>query len=145
MIIRFGKKTYHFINRYENLRQLVVYLFVGGASALSDLILLFIFVDILKIFYLLSATLSFITVSTAAFFFHKNFTFRHKGKNNKLRYIIFLVTAGSGLFWSLVLLYTFVDIFKLWYLEAAVIIKFIVLTWNFLINKYLTFRKFEYD
>ena len=143
MIIRFGKKTYHFINRYENLRQLIVYLFVGGSSALSDLILLFIFVDFLKIHYLLAATLSFTIVSTAAFFLHKNYTFRHKGSQTRLRYLVFLLTAGSGLLWSLSLLLLLVDIFKIHYLIAAVMTKFIVLIWNFLVNKFITFGHFD--
>ncbi len=141
MLIKLGKKTYHFLNRYENLRQGIVYLIIGGASALSDLILLFIFVDFLKIYYLIAATISFTLVSTVAFFLHKRFTFRHRGSSNKLRYLMFILTAGSGLLWSIFFLYTFVSNFKLHYLQAAVIVKFIVLIWNFTVNKYLTFRQ----
>lgn len=143
MIIRIGKKTYHFINRYENLRQFVVYFFIGGTSALSDLILLFIFVDLFKIYYLIAATLSFIIVASIAFFFHKKFTFRFEGKRNKFRFLIFLFTAGTGLLWSILILFTLVEFFHLWYLLAAVITKFIVLTWNFLVNKFVTFRKLK--
>src|SRR3989344_8360217 len=121
MVTRLSKKTYHFINRNQNLRQLVVYLFIGGSSALTDLILLFIFVDFFHIFYLIAQTLSFIIVSTSAFFLHKNYTFQHKGKQNKLRYLIFLIIAGSGLLWSLFFLFIFVSFFKLYYLFAAVL------------------------
>lgn len=141
MVKKLGKKTYRYINGRENLRQFVVYFFIGGFSALSDLILLFIFVDIFHIFYLTAAALSFTIVSTIAFFLHKNYTFQHKGKKNKLRYVIFIFVAISGLLWSLFFLYLFVSVFNMYYLFAAVIVKFIVLGWNFLMNKFVTFRK----
>lgn len=143
MITKAGKKTYRFINRYEHLRQFIVYFFIGGLSAVSDLILLFIFVDFFHIFYLVAAALSFSIISTAAFFLHKNYTFKHKDRTSKLRYLIFLVVAGSGLLWSLFFLFLFVSIFKFYYLLAAVIVKFIVLAWNFLMNKFVTFRKLK--
>lgn len=144
MIIRLGKKTYRFINSYENLRQFVVYIFIGGLSAVSDLILLFILVDFFNVFYLFAATLSFIIVGTTAFFLHKNYTFKHKNRSGKIRYLIFLIVAGSGLLWSVFFLYIFVSILGLYYLFAAVIVKFIVLAWNFLMNKFVTFRKNSY-
>ena len=141
MLIRLTKKTYRYVNGRENLRQPVTYLFIGGASALSDIILLFILVHFLHIFYLLAATISFLIVSTFGFFLHKNLTFRHKGPNSKLRYFVFIATAGSGLIWSLLLLFAFVDIFKIWYLQAAIMVKFIVLAWNFMVNKFFTFKE----
>lgn len=141
MITKASKKTYHFINRNEHLRQFVVYFFIGGLSAVSDLFLLFIFVDYFHIFYLIAATISFSIISTAAFFLHKNYTFRHKERASKNQYFVFLIVAGSGLLWSLFFLFLFVSVFKLYYLVAAIIVKFIVLAWNFLMNKFVTFHK----
>jgi putative flippase GtrA len=128
-----------FLDRYEYARQVLTYLMVGGAAAIADLALLYVLVDLLRIFYLVAAALSFLLVATAAFFCHKRLTFRHRGQNNRLRYVLFLLTAGSGLFWSVLLLYVFVDFFGIWYLEAAIIEKGIVVVWNFLLSKYLTF------
>ena len=143
MVKRLGRKTYSYINERENLRQFIIYFFVGGFSAFSDLVLLFIFVDIFHIFYLISAAISFTIVSSAAFFLHKNFTFKHRSKQNKLRYILFIIVAISGLLWSLFFLFLFVSILKIYYLFAAIIVKFIVLIWNFLMNKFVTFRKLK--
>jgi putative flippase GtrA len=145
MVKKLGKKTYTYINERENLRQFTIYFFVGGFSAFSDLVLLFIFVDVFHIFYLIAATLSFTIVSTVAFFLHKQYTFQHKSKQNKLRYFVFIVVAVSGLLWSLFFLYLFVSILNMYYLFAAVIVKFIVLGWNFLMNKFVTFRKSTYN
>lgn len=141
MVKTLSKKTYRLINKNENLRQLVVYLVIGGFSALSDLIILFLFVDFLHIFYLVAASISFTVVSAIAFYLHKNYTFKHKGSDTKLRYLIFLVIAGSGLLWNLFFLYLFVSKLGFHYLIAAIIVKFIVLIWNFLMNKFVTFRK----
>lgn len=143
MIKKISKRTYHLVNKNENLRQLIVYLIIGGASALSDLAILTFLVEFFKIFYLVAATISFVIVATAGFYLHKNYTFRHQGKGNKLRYLVFLLVAGSGLLWSLLFLYLFVSIFKLHYLFAAIIVKFIVLVWNFLMNRFVTFRKLK--
>ncbi|OGY24664.1 MAG: hypothetical protein A2172_03675 [Candidatus Woykebacteria bacterium RBG_13_40_15] len=145
MLKAFTFKTFNLINRYEHLRQIIVYLFVGGLSAFLDIVLLFILVDVFHIWYLFAATISFISVSTLGFFLHKRLTFRYQGRRTKLRYVAFLFIAGSGLVWSLVLLYTFVDIFKIWYLFAAIMVKFIVLVWNFLMNKFITFGSYKKD
>lgn len=141
MIIKVGKKAHHFINRYESLRQFTTYFFIGGLSAISDLILLLLFVEVSKLHYLVAASISFITISTIAFFAHKRFTFRFVGNSNKLRYIVFLFTAGSGLLLSIFLLFFIVEVLNIWYLTAAIITKFIVFAWNFLLNKFVTFRK----
>ena len=140
MIRTTGVRAYNYVKTKEHLRQPLTYTFIGGISGLLDLFFLFILVDLIQIWYLAAAAVSFILVSIFAFYFHKNFTFRHKGKNNKLRYLIFLAVAGSGLIWSLILLFILVDVLGLWYLSAAVIVKFIVLAWNFSVNKFITFR-----
>jgi len=145
MVKQLTIRAYNFINQYEHLRQVSVYLIIGGLSAISDIIFLFILVQFFKIWYLLAAAISFSLIATVAFFFHKKFTFRFDGARIKLRYVIFLFTAASGLIWNILILFTFVEIFKIWYLLAAVFTKFIVLVWNFLVNKFITFRKAESD
>jgi putative flippase GtrA len=140
VFLKLIKKTHKKIEKHENARQLVTYFLIGSFNAISDLAILFLLVDFLKIFYLYSQTISFIFVATIAFFLHKNYTFRHKGRNNKLRYIIFLVIASSGLLWNLLLLSIFVEFFKIKYLLAATIIKFIIFLWNYTMNRLITFR-----
>jgi len=143
MVKTIALKANQFINRNENLRQSVVYTIIGGICGFFDLVLLFIFVDFLKIWYLLAAAISFILVSIFGFYCHKRFTFRHTGSGTGFRYVIFLLTAGSGLLWNLLLLYISVSILHIWYLLAAAIVKFIVLIWNFLMNKFVTFRTIQ--
>lgn len=143
MVKTLGFKTYDFINRYENLRQIVTFSIIGGFSAVVHLVLLYIFVQFFKIWYLLAAAIAFIIVTTVGFFFQKRYAFRYTRGDNKTRYVIFIFIAGSGILWELSLLFIFVEFFKLWYLEAAVIAKFIVLIWNFLLNKFVTFRQTE--
>lgn len=133
-------EIYNFVNRYENLRQVIVYLIVGAVAALLDITLIFILVEFLHIWYLLAAVIAFISVATLGFFLHKKFTFRHTGGKNRLRYLIFLFIAGSGILWEVSFLFIFVEFFRIWYLIAAVMTKFIVLSWNFSMNKFITFR-----
>lgn len=138
-----SKKAYLFLDRYENLRQIIVYLFIGGTAAVLELFILFVLVSLLHIWYLVGATISFIIVVFYSYFSHKKFTFRHKGGRDRLRFILFLLSAITGLILSLLLLSIFVEVFKLWYFSAAVIIKFIILIWNFLMNKFVIFNIFK--
>jgi dolichol-phosphate mannosyltransferase len=137
----FSRLNIPVIERFEYLRQVVTYFVLGGFAAVTDLALLFVLVDVLGVYYLAAAAMSFVLVATMAFFLHKNLTFRSNHGNNQLRYVIFLFGAVSGLLWSLTLLFVFVELLGFPYLGAAVIVKFIVFAWNFSVNKYVTFRR----
>ena len=139
MLNLLGSKAYKFIENNENIRQATVYTFIGGIAATLDLFVLFVLVSLLGVYYLLAATISFVSVGFFSYYCHKRFTFRYKGGRDEIRFVIFLIIALTGLVWTLLLLYLFVDTLKFWYLFAAVIVKFIVLVWNFLINKFVTF------
>ncbi|HSX57857.1 MAG TPA: GtrA family protein [Candidatus Saccharimonadales bacterium] len=134
------KKVNTTLNKYESLRQFIIYVLIGSFASLSDLFILFFLVEYLHVHYLVAAAVSFTTLALVTFYLHKNFTFKHKGKSNKLRFLIFVIIGLSGLFWNIFLLFIFVEKFQLYYLFAAVLIKFIVLVWNFTLNKFVTFR-----
>jgi putative flippase GtrA len=135
-----SKIAYQYLERHENTRQLVVYLFVGGTAAIMDLVILYTLVSILHMGYIAGATTAFFIVLVYSFVSHKKFTFRHKGKNNSLRFILYFLSAIAGILLTLLLLSFLVEICKVWYFYAAVIIKFIILIYNFIVNKFVIFR-----
>jgi putative flippase GtrA len=139
MIIKI-KKIYKTFEKNENLRQVATYTVIGSFAVLLDLTLFYIFVNLFNIWYILAAALSFTILAIITFYLHKNFSFRHKGGHNKLRFIIFFLIASGSLLFGSLLLYILVDKFKIWYLTAAVLVKLVVVFWSFLMNKYVTFR-----
>jgi len=144
-LIKRINKAYQLLERKENLRQVTIYIFIGGIAATLDLFLLFVLVTLLGFYYLLAATISFVLLGVFSYYCQKRFTFRHKGGRDEIRFIIFLIIALTSLGWTIVLLHLLVDVLKFWYLEAAVIVKFIVLVWNFLMSKFVIFRQTGLD
>jgi len=134
-----SKIAYQYLERYENIRQVIVYLFIGGTAAVMDLAILYTLVSIFHMWYILGATAAFAIVLIYSFICHKRFTFRHKGKNNQLRFFIYFLSALVGIFLTLLLLSLFVEVFHFWYFYSAIAIKFLILVYNFLVNKFIIF------
>jgi len=118
------------------------YLFIGGTCSLIDIALLYVFVEFFHIWYLYASILSFSIACIVGFFGQKYFTFKNKSKNHITQFIIYFTTAGIGLLINSGCIFVFVSILGMWYILASVITKFIVLIWNFLASKYITFRLF---
>ncbi|MEI6774014.1 MAG: GtrA family protein [bacterium] len=57
----------------------------GGIAALLDLLLLYVFTDVIGIYYLHSAILAFLVSVSFAYFFQKYITFRNYSKKHLLQ------------------------------------------------------------
>ncbi|EKD29987.1 MAG: GtrA family protein [uncultured bacterium (gcode 4)] len=131
------KKIYQ---RAKKAPQFLKFFFIGGFFAFSDLVILYVLTDIFGWFYLYSALFGFILITSLAFIVHKTFTFQCKREDRLRQYIFFFLvnTLGLGIYsW---ILYAGVEYLGIFYLYVAVIDKFIVFIWNFLANKFITFR-----
>ncbi|MBP9812453.1 GtrA family protein [Candidatus Gracilibacteria bacterium] len=119
--------------------QLLKFVIIGGFSAVLDLILLYVFTDILGFYYLVSACMSFNIVLLIAFFVHKKYTFVCTRKDVWKQYLsFFLVNVSSFGVYSL-LLFIGVDILKYHYIAIAMAAKILVMGLNFFASKYITF------
>lgn len=92
------------------------------------------------VYYLHSVVIGFVLVTTAAFFVHKRVTFRCPRSDRFRQYSIFVtlnvigLSAYSGLMWA------GVERLRFHYLAVAFVSKFVIFVWNYLANKYVTFR-----
>ena len=98
----------------------IKYCIVGGTAAVVDFGILFILTDFFSVYYLTSATASFIVSALVNYSLNRSWTFQSNG-----------------------IMYTGVEFFGLWYILAKVIATGVVLIWNFLGNKYFTFKVYE--
>ena len=119
--------------------QFMRYLVIGGACAILDLLLLYTFVDYLHIWYLYAATVSFTIVIVLGYFGQKYFSFRNYENNHRKQLTTFIIVALTGLALNIAFMFLFVSLMNLWYVLASIMTKFIVLIWNFLANKKITF------
>ena len=133
-------KIFTFLFHGEKTGEAMRYLLIGGTSSLIDLTLLYVFVEFFHIWYLYSSLLSFTIACIVGFFGQKHFTFKNKSGSHIKQFILYFSMAGTGLLINSGCLFLFVSVFGIWYILASIITKFIVLIWNFLASKYITFR-----
>ncbi len=117
----------------------IKYCVVGGTAAVVDFSVLYFLTDWLKIYYLHSATASFILSALTNYSLNRKWTFRSNGKKRKQLPIFFFI-AGCGLLLNNTIMYIGVEKFGLWYIFAKIFATGIVLIWNFLGNKHFTFN-----
>ena len=116
---------------------------VGTMGAIIDIAGLYILVEFVGVYYLLAATMSFIVAVINNYFLNKHWTFRNKSENNAKQFIGFLLVSIVGLLINLGAIYALTEWLVIWYLLSKAIASIIVLFWNFFMNKYVTFKKYE--
>lgn len=118
------------------------YVAAGLTGAGTQISLLYIFTDIVKIWYIYSSIIAFISAIIVSFLLQKFWTFKD-GSTKKIHHqaIKYLVTAISGLIANTALLYLFVDLLGLWYIFAQIVIGGLIMVFNFLMYKFFVFKK----
>jgi len=112
---------------------------VGISAAIIDFSVLYILTEYFKLYYLLSATISFILAAFFNYNLNRRWTFRSSGNQNK-QLPVFFIIAILGILLNNHIMYIGVEKFGLWYIYAKIISTTIVTFWNFFGNKYLTFK-----
>jgi dolichyl-phosphate beta-glucosyltransferase len=118
----------------------IKYTVVGCLGTAIDLLSLYLFVDLLLMPLLVAAAISFLLAVINNFIMNKYWTFQNKNSNIRKQFIKFLLVSIIGLFLTEICMAFFVYSLKIWYIAAKLITSGLVLTWNFLSNKYWTFK-----
>jgi len=118
----------------------IKYAIVGTTGTLIDLGSLYIFVEYFGLSVLISAIFSFLLAVVNNFTWNKIWTFENKSKNLRKLFIKFLMVSLVGLILTISMMAIFVNILKIWYMFAKILTSGVVLVWNFLANKYWTFK-----
>lgn len=131
------------------------YCVVGTSGTFVDFASLYVMVEFLGINVYVGATLAFLLAVVNNFTFNKIWTFKNKAKTYRKQFIKFLLVSCVGLLITLSFMFFYVTILGIWYMLAKILTAPFVLTWNFLGNKYWTFKSdirpdikrdnFEYD
>ena len=105
--------------------------------------ILYFSVEFLKIYYLFSIVLAFIIASIVNFFLQKRFTFKDKNKKYSLQFSSFLLIGVVGMGINLFVVYMSVELLHLWYIFGKIFATGIAFIWNFLANRFITFRFYD--
>jgi hypothetical protein len=124
----------------KTLTRFLKYFFIGSSTFILDLSILYILTDIFLINYLTSTAIAFIIAISINYYFSKNFVFTKTARKTDRGYYYFLVIAGTGLIFVMILMKFFVEILLLNYLLSRTIVSGIVGMWNYLINLYFNFK-----
>ncbi len=118
------------------------YFMSGGSAFATNIILLYILTEYFKIYYLVSAVLSFMIAFVVSFLMMKHWTFQD-GSTEKVnqQLVVYFGLAVLNLFLNSLLVYFFVEKVGVWYVTAQVVASLIIAVWNFFIYKYLIFIK----
>ncbi len=112
---------------------------VGASGAVIDLLSLYFLTELAHFYYLFSATIAFIISASFNFYLNRVWTFKSFA-NPKRQLVIFLFVSLSGLFLNNSILYFLVEWLHVYYMYAKIVAIGLVTIWNFLWNKYLTFK-----
>lgn len=121
--------------------QLIRYTFVGGFAFIVDFGLLWFFTHICNIYYLISATLSFLAGLIVNFLISTKWIFnKSKVENKKIEFLFFGLIGGIGLGLNDLFMWLLTDYYAIHYLLSKLIAVFLVYFWNFFARKYLLYK-----
>lgn len=129
------------INKTENsYLQFIKYFFASGIALFADMAVLFILTDFCKIYYLISATISFLIGIAITYIFSKLYIFTKTKINNKTtEFSVFLIIGIIGLGINNLFLYIFTEYFGLYYMLSKCFVIIITYLWNYFARKKLIF------
>jgi len=121
--------------------QILRFIVVGISTVFLDFTTLIGLVEILKVNYLVAATIGFFVGSIANYFLSVKFVFEvGKYSNKMIEFVIFIIITIIGLILNYFIMYFFTDILLFSYVIAKIISLFIVTISNFLMKKFLVFK-----
>ncbi len=127
-------------NIYTQFKPFFRYCIVGTLGTAIDLGSLYVFVEYLNLHLMFATVCSFLLAVVNNFLLNKFWTFQNRHTNLKKQFIKFLLVSICGLLLTMSLMYVLVYGLALWYMLAKAITSLVVLTWNFLLNKFWTFN-----
>jgi len=116
------------------------YCVVGASGTVVDVGSLFLLVQYGHMAILMATTIAFTISVINNFTWNKIWTFRNKSTNYRKQFIKFFLVACIGLCITLMCMYIQVAKLGVFYIYAKLITSVVVLTWNFMANKYWTFQ-----
>ena len=129
----------YFKRLYYKFRNLILYGIIGSFSSGLDFAIYTILVQLAGLQYLFANCISVLGGITTSFILNRNYNFQVKD-NTKRRFFIFLTVGLCGLMLSNIILYVCIDLFDLNKIISKLLSIVLVVFFQFIVNKYFTFK-----
>ena len=124
---------------YKKFHHLVLYGIIGSFSSGLDFLIYTLLVQIVGLQYLVANCISVIGGISTSFYLNRNYNFKVKD-HTKRRFSIFLTVGLCGLVMSNLILFLCIDFMGMDKLISKLLSIVLVVFFQFLVNKYLTFK-----
>ena len=118
----------------------IKYTLVGITGLILDMIILYCLVEFLHMPVVPASAISFFVSMVNNFFLHKYWTFKDLSHHFERQFVSFFIIALANLAITVVCMYFFSDILKIWYMIAKVLTSIIVLIFSYTMNRMWTFK-----
>jgi len=132
----------HKVLEYQTVRQFVKFGIVGVSSTIIDWGIFYILNYYLGIYYLIAKVLSFLVSVVNSYIWNRRWTFRSQDQKKMHEFGRFVLVAIVGLALNTYIMYFAVSTLHLHYIFGLALATAIVMFWNFLINKFWTFKEY---
>ena len=124
---------------YLQFRHLILYGIIGSFSSGLDFLIYTFLVQLVGLQYLVANCISVVAGISTSFYLNRNYNFKVKD-HTKRRFSIFLTVGLCGLVMSNLILYLCIDNLGMDKLISKLLSIVLVVFFQFLVNKYLTFK-----
>lgn len=126
---------------FEKFRKITKYFFISLIATITDIIFLYFFTEIINLFYLVSATISYIIGMFIAFAGNRKYTFENKRNKQEVhKFIDFSVISIIGLVLNIILLKVFTEDFGIWYIYSKIIAVILIFFIKYIAHKKIVFN-----
>lgn len=124
----------------ENIRQLIIYLFVGGCATIVEWSVFYVLRHPIHMHYMLATAIAFILSTFANWIVGKWLLFQQKQNKIWKELIKIYATSAAGLLMNLLIMWIAIDLIGIQDMIAKIIATGIVFFWNFLVRKLLIYK-----
>lgn len=124
---------------YNKFHNLILYGIIGSFTSFLDFCVFTVLSNYIGLFYIIANCLSVLVGITTSFLLNRAYNFKVKD-HYKRRFVVFLAVGLAGLLLSNIILYISIDMLHVEDIIAKLASIVLVVGFQFLLNKFVTFR-----
>ena len=115
--------------------EIIRFLIAGTATLIIDYGVLLALTDFCHVYYILSATISFVLAVVANYYICLTWVFKNSKKQSRKQFAFFVATSIIGLLLNIGIMKIAVDFMKIHYVMAKIVSTVLVTAWNYVTKK----------
>lgn len=125
------------------LEQVARFLVGGGTAALVNVLVLMLFTEVFHVWYVVSVGIASVCSFVTSFLFHKYWTFEHREGSRAKQFAMHATLGVWNVLFGMAMVYAFVEWAGLHYVLAQILMIAITAVLNFLIYRFVIFRRVQ--